>query len=130
MQDQAFARNLRKQSTPEEKILWFLLQGRRFGNFKFRRQVAIDQYIVDFCCLKKRLVIELDGGTHNSDSQKLKDKIRQDYLEKSGFKVLRFWNDDITNHLSIVKEKIFNALFNPSSVRRSRTSSPARGEEE
>lgn len=121
-------RDLRKNSTPEEQQLWLLLKSRNFYNYKFRRQVLIDNYIVDFCCFEKRLIIELDGGHHRKT--KTQDFERDHYLKQQGFKVLRFWNSEITNNINTVKEQIRSSLLTPSSVRSGdRTSSPARGEE-
>jgi adenine-specific DNA-methyltransferase len=107
------ARKLRKQATPEEKKLWFLLQDRRLSGFKFRRQVWIDKYCTDFCCYKVKLIIEVDGGNHNKPLNKLNDSERTEYLESQGFRVLRFWNSDIANKQNIVLEKIRETLFTP-----------------
>lgn len=101
------AKNLRKNQTPEEAKLWMLLRNRRFSKFKFRRQFPIDGYIVDFCCLSKRLIIELDGGQHNQNPA---DKDRDEYLEKQGFRVLRIWNNELNQSEEAVLEKIFQTL--------------------
>lgn len=129
-------RELRKKQTSEEKRFWFLLQDRRLSGFKFRRQVRIDKYCVDFCCYKARLIIELDGGHHNKVLNKLYDQERTEYLESQGFKVLRFWNSDVNNNEKLVLEKIREILFSPSSVNPAHrhrlsglTPSPARGED-
>ena len=129
-------RKLRKQATPEEKKLWFLLQDRRLSGFKFRRQVWIDKYCADLCCYKSKLIIELDGASHNKPSSKVYDLERTKYLESQGFRVLRFWNRDMINKQKLVLEQIREALFTPHlSVRQNKsnsrelTSSPARGEE-
>ncbi|MBI4363259.1 MAG: endonuclease domain-containing protein [Candidatus Doudnabacteria bacterium] len=133
---QSIAKGLRSQQTPEEKKFWFLLQDRRLSGYKFRRQVWIDKYYVDFCCYKAKLIIELDGGYHNRASNKLYDLERTKYLESQGFRVIRFWNSDVNNHEKLVLEKIRERLFSPSSVpplnqktSKGGTSSPARGEE-
>jgi len=76
---------------------------------KFRRQLKIDKYIVDFCCPSKKLIIELDGGHHIEDSQEKKDHERQLYIENLGYTVLRFYNNDIDNNFSGVMEKIREA---------------------
>ncbi len=81
------ARDLRKNSTDAEKRLWYYLRANRLG-FKFKRQAPIGKYIVDFVCLEKRLIIELDGGQH-MDNQ-MYDTKRTDWLMAHGFKVLRF----------------------------------------
>ncbi|KTC70118.1 multidrug efflux protein [Legionella birminghamensis] len=83
--------DLRKNSTPAERHLWYYLRANRLG-FKFKRQVPIGVYIVDFV-LEKRLIIELDGGQHMSNH--IYDRKRTDWLMAHGFKVLRFWNHDV-----------------------------------
>lgn len=102
------ARNLRKNSTDAERDLWYHLRAGRLG-FKFKRQVPIGIYIVDFACLEKRLVIELDGGQHMDN--KIYDTKRTDWLMTNGFKVLRFWNHDVFQQTSSVLEVIMSALL-------------------
>ena len=104
------ARNLRKHQTPHELKLWQLLRSRRFQNFKFRRQFPVDKYIVDFCCLHNRLMIELDGGQHNENANLEKDEVRDKYLHDQGFTVLRIWNNEINNNLEGVAGKILSLL--------------------
>ena len=101
------AKNLRKQSTDTERHLWYNLRANRLG-FKFKRQVPIGTYIVDFVCLEKRLIIELDGSQH-FDNQKY-DIERTDWLNAHGFKVLRFWNNDVLQQTTSVIEVIMDAL--------------------
>ena len=91
------ARNLRKNSTLQEKILWKLLCNRNFHGLKFKRQQPIGRYIVDFVCQDKKLIIELDGGQHNFSENIAKDIERTSELEKLGYKVIRFWNNELTN---------------------------------
>jgi very-short-patch-repair endonuclease len=100
------SRKLRKDSTPQEIILWAQLKDRRFYNLKFRRQYSIGNYIVDFICLEKKLVIELDGWQHKEEPQERYDKERNKFLEKIGFRVLRFWNNEINSNLNGVILKI------------------------
>jgi very-short-patch-repair endonuclease len=102
------ARDLRKNSTDAERHLWYHLRASRFG-FKFKRQVPIGTYIVDFVCLEKRLIIELDGGQH-IDNQ-IYDTKRTDWLMTQGFKVLRFWNNDVFQQMPSVLEIITSALL-------------------
>ncbi|HAT9090523.1 TPA: DUF559 domain-containing protein [Legionella pneumophila subsp. pneumophila] len=102
------ARNLRQNSTDAEKHLWYHLRANRLG-FKFRRQVLIGSYIVDFVCIEKRLIIELDGGQH-MDNQ-IYDTKRSDWLMTHGVKVLRFWNNDVFQQTPSVLEVITSALF-------------------
>ena len=104
------ARKLRKALTPEEQKLWYLLRSRRFYNYKFRRQFVIGNYIVDFCCYKNKLIVELDGGQHNESVNILKDKQRQKYLEKLGYKILRVWNNEINENIEGLAERILELL--------------------
>ena len=101
-------RQLRINQTDAERQLWTMLRSRRFAGFKFRRQQPIDHYIADFCCLEKRLIIELDGGQHAS--QQSYDDQRTRYLNENGFRVLRFWNNQLMAERNAVMEMIFNAL--------------------
>ena len=78
--------------------------------FKFRRQHSIGQYIVDFCCPSKNLIIEVDGGQHDEINQKKYDESRTKYFESLGFKVIRFWDNDVNNNLSSVVSEIMNNL--------------------
>ena len=89
------ARKLRQSSTKEERVLWQLLRNRQFKNLKFKRQFPIGNYIVDFVCEEIKLIIELDGGQHNEPENIEADKVRTEFLESKGFKVIRFWNKDI-----------------------------------
>lgn len=101
-----FARLLRKNSTIAERKLWHKLRSRNFFNLKFRRQEPVGDYIVDFICYEKKLIIELDGGQHNEFSEK--DIPRTKALERDGFKVLRFWNNEVIKNiegvLTVIKE--------------------------
>ncbi|MFA6215515.1 MAG: endonuclease domain-containing protein [Patescibacteria group bacterium] len=97
---------LRKNQTPHEQKLWRNLRGRRLGSLKFRRQFKIGKYVADFCCLKKKLVIELDGGHHADDSQVVKDEKKQQYIESQGYKVLRFWNNEVDDNIDGILERI------------------------
>ena len=92
-------RKLRRKSTPQEIILWSRLRNRKFKNIKFRRQYPIGNYIVDFVCLDKKLIIELDGWQHKEEKQERYDIKRTNYFEKLGFKIIRFWNNDINDNL-------------------------------
>jgi len=102
------ARNLRKNSTDAEKKLWQYLRKRQIGGYKFRRQVVIEPYIVDFICFEKKLIIELDGSQHIL--QKSEDKLREDCLKKKGYSILRFWNDDVLLIIESVTENIYTNL--------------------
>lgn len=102
------ARKLRKNSTDAERKLWHCLRKRQIGGYKFRRQLVIDPYIVDFVCLEKKLIVELDGGQHLL--QKNEDKLREEYLKKKGYSILRFWNDDVLLRTENITEHIYNIL--------------------
>jgi very-short-patch-repair endonuclease len=104
------ARNLRKNSTPQEIILWSRLKNRNFKNLKFRRQYSIGKYIVDFICLEKKLIIELDGWQHKEENQERYDQERTKFFEKLGFKVLRFWNNEVNDNLAGVFLKVDEEL--------------------
>jgi very-short-patch-repair endonuclease len=108
------ARNLRKEQTKAEKILWEKLRNRNICGFKFRRQQIIDEMIVDFFCPGKKLVVELDGPYHNDPLQRIKDTERDQELENLGFKVVRFTNDQIINDLDKVISQIIVLLNSPS----------------
>ena len=97
------ARNLRKNQTDAEKVLWRQLRDRQLLNYKFRRQFVIEQYIVDFVCLDLKLIIELDGSQHNEEV----DSERTLFLTQRGFKVIRFWNNDLFTNLAGVLEQIY-----------------------
>ncbi|HBI17354.1 MAG TPA: DNA (cytosine-5-)-methyltransferase [Candidatus Moranbacteria bacterium] len=89
---------LRKNSTPQEIILWSRLEKKQLG-YKFRRQHSFDNYIVDFYCKEKSLIIEVDGWQHKEEFSGEREKIRTEFLENKGFNVLRFWNNEINNNL-------------------------------
>ncbi|WP_199316134.1 endonuclease domain-containing protein [Tolypothrix sp. FACHB-123] len=103
------ARELRKQQTPAEKILWECLRNRRLLNKKFRRQHNIDRYIVDFYCHEKLLIIEVDGSIHAS--QQTEDYIRENWLLSHQFTVIRFSNEQIFNDIESVLYTIAQALI-------------------
>lgn len=103
------ARQLRQNSTDVERKLWAALRGRRLSGIKFRRQHPIRGYIVDFICLEKKLIIELDGGQHMMPKNQASDHIRTVCLEKHGFKVIRFWNNEVTQNLPGVLQAIKHA---------------------
>jgi very-short-patch-repair endonuclease len=102
---------LRKQSTPWEQKLWYFLRGNRFYGLKFKRQVPFGQYVADFCCQEKKIIIELDGGQHALLEISEKDKLKQQFFEKNGYAVLRFWNNDIDHNMEGVLETIRKSIF-------------------
>ena len=106
----SFKKSLRKSQTDAESVLWYHLRNRNFQNYKFRRQHILCGYIVDFVCLEKRLIIELDGGQHNEEKQIKNDSVRTLKLADDGFLVLRFWNNEIFMNIDGVLEAIDEAL--------------------
>ena len=100
------ARHLRRQSTLAERRLWSALRARRLG-FKFRRQVPLCGYVVDFACIEKKVVIEVDGSQHASVDGRETDIERDARLAEPGFRVLRFWNHQVDRELSTVLEQIY-----------------------
>lgn len=108
------AKELRQESTPPEDILWYFLRAKRFVGLKFKRQVPIKKYIADFICFEKRLIIELDGSGHLKEDKIAYDKKRDEFLRSQNFKVLRFYNDEISNNIEGVLESIyFHTLIEP-----------------
>ncbi|MDD2622634.1 MAG: isoleucine--tRNA ligase [Bacteroidales bacterium] len=101
--------NIKKQ-TEAESVLWTCLKGKKLEGFKFRRQHIIGEYIVDFVCLPKQLIIEVDGGYHNQPEIQTADKERTLYLENSGYKVIRFTNDEILCDIDNVISTIYTEL--------------------
>jgi len=103
------ARDLRKNLTDTEKLLWQLLRGEQLG-VKFRKQHPVGNYIADFACLDPKLIIELDRGQHNEESNVKKDAARTAFLEEQGFKVVRFWNNEVSENIEGVLETIYAAI--------------------
>ena len=100
------AKKLRQTLTEAEKKLWLKLRNRQLANLKFRRQVPMGSYIVDFYCQECLLIIELDGGHHLLQQEY--DQIRTHYLQAQGLTVLRFWNHDILNDTEAVLVQILS----------------------
>jgi very-short-patch-repair endonuclease len=96
--------------TPQEVRLWMHLRSWRERGYHFRRQSPRAGYVVDFVCMKRQIVIELDGGQHNFDEHAARDMRRDDKLARNGLRVLRFWNSDIDRNLTGVIETIDRAL--------------------
>jgi very-short-patch-repair endonuclease len=104
------ARRLRKSMTPQEVKLWVHLRSWRKRGFHFRRQSPREGFIVDFVCMKHGVVIELDGGQHNYDDHAARDAIRDDRLASKGFRMLRFWDNDVDRNLAGVLQMIDDIL--------------------
>ena len=106
------AQSLRKSSTDAELRLWRFLRNRTLQQFKFRRQHPIGQYIVDFVCLEKKLIVELDGSQHMAHAQY--DAARTAFLERAGYRVVRFWDNDVLTRSDSVMKVIYRELGCPS----------------
>ena len=97
---------LRRNMTDAERLMWYRLRGRRLGNFKFKRQWSLGRYIVDFCCIERRLVVEIDGGQHSPEG----DRRRTAVLNGMGYRVVRFWNNDVLGNLDGVLTSLLEEL--------------------
>ena len=104
------ARYLRKNMTPQERKLWNILRNRQFHGYRFLRQYIIDEYIVDFICCEKNLIIEIDGGQHNEDKNIIYDIKRTKFLEEKGYKIVRFWNNEVDDNIDGVYENLEKIL--------------------
>ena len=104
----ARAKELHREMTPIEVKLWAHLRAHRMGDVHFRNQHAIGNYIADFCAPRMKLIIELDGSQHLEQDEY--DRERTAYFESKGYRVLRFWNNDVTNNLESVLKVIWGAL--------------------
>lgn len=100
---QAFAKKLRREMTEAEDRLWEALRGRRLDRLKFRRQVPVGAYVADFLCADAMLIVEVDGSQH-ADSEH--DRQRAAELNARGFRVLRFWNDEVLREMDSVCDTI------------------------
>ena len=101
-----YGRELRQESTEAEKLLWTELRNRKLNGLKFRRQHALDKFIVDFYCNERKLVVELDGGVHDEKINKDYDEARTAMLGGLGIYTLRFRNDEVTNNIENVLQQI------------------------
>ncbi|MFH1245190.1 MAG: DUF559 domain-containing protein [Candidatus Omnitrophota bacterium] len=105
-----YSRQLRKNMTNTETVLWSKLRGKQLKGYPFYRQKPIGNFIVDFYCPKGKLIIELDGGQHYSEGGKAKDQERDKYLEGTGLSILRFSDREVFENISGVLEKIWSRL--------------------
>jgi very-short-patch-repair endonuclease len=106
------ARQLRREMTPQEKLLWAHLRDRRLNGMKFRKQMWLDGYIADFACPEEKLVVEADGSQHSDNAEY--DSKRSAAFARLGWTTLRFWNNEIDENLEGVLTVIANALPSPS----------------
>jgi very-short-patch-repair endonuclease len=109
----ARSRRLRRDATDAERRLWYRLRSRQIDGAKFVRQEPIGRYIVDFVCREQRLIVELDGGQHATDKR---DAAREGWLSERGYRVMRFWNNDVLSNTQGVLESIAAALSEMTSV--------------
>ena len=100
------ARILRKNQTPQESKMWNILRNQQIRGCKFRRQYPIGEYIVDFVCKEIKLIIEIDGGQHNESDNITYDGKRTEYLNSKGYKVIRFWNNEIRENMQGVYHRL------------------------
>ncbi len=105
------AKRMRVEQTEAEAFLWRHLRARRFDSFKFKRQQPLGRFIVDFVCFAQKLIIEVDGSQHLADMEY--DQSRSVWLESQGFRVLRFWNDEVLGGTELVLEVIWAELHGP-----------------
>ena len=105
----AAARKLRRTSTDVERRLWHRIRDKQIEGFRFRRQRPVGRFIVDFICLDARLIVELDGGQHAENVAH--DKKRSAFLESLGYRVLRFWNNEVIENMDGVLERLREALL-------------------
>jgi len=103
-----YARDLRKNQTEPERLLWSRLRRGQVDGFKFRRQHSVGPYICDFACVEAGVIVELDGSQHVEQSSY--DARRDSFLRSKGFRVLRFWNGDVLGQTEIVLETVYEAL--------------------
>ncbi|WP_054311987.1 DUF559 domain-containing protein [Mesorhizobium sp. 1M-11] len=97
---------MRADATKAENVLWQALRNRQLDGLKFKRQVPLDGYILDFVCFEVRLIVEVDGSQH-AESQT--DGIRDRHFEEQGFRILRFWNDEVEHNIDAVCSAILQA---------------------
>jgi len=116
------SRSLRKNMTIAEKKLWTHLRSKRFNNIRFRRQATLGNYIIDFISFDPKIIIEVDGSQHNDKI--IYDLSRTEYLSSFGYKVLRYWNNEVLNNIETVLNDIWSNCFD-SPIRRVAPPSPA-----
>lgn len=105
----ARARQLRHDSTDAERVLWNRLRARRLNGLRFRRQFPLGAFITDFCCRERHLIIELDGGQHAEPAAAARDNFRSRQFDERGYRVLRFWNNQVLMNIDAVLQAIVDA---------------------
>ena len=104
-----FARSMRSDATKAENVLWQAIRNKQLEGFRFKRQVPLENYIVDFVCFEARLIIEVDGSQHIENER---DVARDEKLSAAGFRILRFWNDEIVRNIDGACRQILMELRN------------------
>ena len=104
------AKELRQSETEAEQIIWSWLRAKKLNGVKFRRQEPVGIYVVDFVSFEKKLIIEIDGGQHNLEENKATDEVRTQWLKSQGFRVIRFWNNEVSSNLDGVIALIEESL--------------------
>lgn len=104
------AKSLRTSMTDAERRLWYRLRAHRLKGIKFKRQVVIGHYIADFACFERKLIIEVDGGQHEG---KVSDIARDRWLTQQGFRVIRFWNNEVLQNTDAVIGRILEVIDDP-----------------
>lgn len=120
--DEEKRRRLRRDAPPAESQLWRELRARQLGGWKFRRQYGVAHYVADFCCPECELIVELDGASHEGEDAAEYDLNRQHYFESLGFYVVRFTNEQIYRHMTVVLEKLLKLCEHRKDCRKRRTS--------
>ncbi len=100
------ARVLRSKATSAEEHLWYELRARGFNGMKFVRQCPIGPFFVDFACRERKIIVEVDGGTHSTSEERARDKARSDYLEEQGFRIFRAHNQEVYDNLDGVLDTL------------------------
>ena len=104
-----FAKTMRADATVAENLLWQVVRNRQLEGFKFKRQVPLDGYILDFVCFEARLIVEVDGSQHADNTR---DLVRDAFFRGQGFRILRFWNEEVVQNLDAVCPVILTELKN------------------
>ncbi len=107
--DKTIARRLRKSSTDTERALWYQIRKSAIEETKFRRQQPLGPYVVDFVSFQEKIIVELDGGQHAVNIES--DQVRESYLHEKGYRVLRFWNNEVLENMAGVLEVIRRAIL-------------------
>jgi adenine-specific DNA-methyltransferase len=118
------ARRLRREASDAERRIWLAVRDRRLGGFKFRRQATIGPFVADFLCAEKFLIVEIDGGQHSEAI----DASRTAFLQGRGYRVIRFWNNDVMQNLDGVLEALLIELASSPAARPSPNPLPQAGE--